>query len=227
MLPLPLTPPYLSKAAAFLLLLIAFMDNKAFGQKSYFTVRVSYSIRGSSPELKKGMTTSGYPDQPEGGWFLFGPPRDYPYAEKYPSVSIEWGKHTSERRSYSIEAGLEEPGKAGGYSRGGGGYFYINHMGWLLHPKINFHGPNASFGVGPALLHYTYNSNSRVLPGVGLSTDFFSNRSKKVKLTVFGALHLYTGFTTRTLPASYIGLEYKPVKVNPSNLQLGVAFRFH
>jgi len=224
------------KIRVLLLLLITFYSYTAFSQKGYFNIKLSYSIMGSSSQLKKGMIQSGYTGQPAGGWFIFGPPRDYPYGEKYPSVYLEYGKYVNEKRSFSLLVGLEEPGEAGGYSNATSSYFRVSHKGFLVNPKLNFHAATASFGVGPGLLIFQYNQTrrpdkntvySKLLPGLCLSTDLFSNSPKNFKFTVFGALNLYPGFKTKALASNDTGgLEYKPVKVNPSNLQLGFAFRF-
>ena len=205
-------------------------------KKDYFKFELSYPFAGTPRLIKKSFTDANYSDPTTIGF-----QEDYPNSSHYPSFSLEYGWFINAKTSVSIFAGLEEAGRARGYSSKKGGITY-NFTNWVVRPKINFHGKGVIFGLGPSGLlvnlntpesHPAKSSQSKFLPGLGLKLGSDSKKTKGFRMSVFAALNLYPTFETEILSYT-INMMGQPgpqtytfkAEVNPTNLQLGLGFQF-
>lgn len=201
------------------------------GQESYFSFKVSYPVIGTPRELKSGLREADF-----GNSTTVGFTQDFPYAVKYPSVVVEWGKYIKEKTSISVLAGLQEAGFVRGYNTNRGGIRF-NYTNWVVNPKLNFHRSAAILGLGPSALLLTYNRHhdyqsddykpTRVLPGVSLSAETVAKKKKGYRMGFFSALNLHPSFDIEpALIRSNSQVTTFRSRLNPSSLLVGLRLQF-
>ena len=199
-------------------------------QKSYFNVKVSYALFGTTRMLRAAMEHSGL-NQRATVLFVV----NYPRSSRYPSVMLEGGKFIGSKKSISALAGLQEAGWVKGYNGMNG--VRLDYANWILNPKINFHRSGAVLGMGPSALVLRYRKNkhdfgetyqqSKLLPGVSLFAESVSKKSKGFRLGVFASLNLFPTFEIKPVKIeSSTSSFYFESKINPSSLNLGFRFQF-
>jgi len=210
------------------LLVICMLHSKS--QKSYLKFKISYALAGTPRLLKSGMEDAGL-DQPATVGFV----TQYPRSAKYPSAVLEWGKFIKEKKSISVLAGLQEAGWVKGYNGMQG--IRIDYTNWIINPKLNFHVPGVTWGVGPSALLLQYKkdkhdfgekySQSKLLPGISLSAESVSKKSKGFRIGVFASLNLHPTFDIEpvTVQGNNTAFDFNS-KLNPSALNLGFRFQF-
>ena len=210
------------------LLVICMLHSKS--QKSYLKFKISYALAGTPRLLKSGMEDAGL-DQPATVGFV----TQYPRSAKYPSAVLEWGKFIKEKKSISVLAGLQDAGWVKGYNGMEG--LRIDFAAWIFNPKLNFHRAGATLGVGPSALLLQYKkskhdygenySQSKMLPGISLSAESNSKKTKGFRMGVFASLNLYPTFEIEPVPVEgYNTVFYFNSKLNPTALNLGLRFQF-
>ena len=206
-------------------------------KKEYFKFELSYPLAGTPRLIKKTFIDEHYSDPTTIGF-----QEEYPNSRHYPSFALEYGWFIKAKTSVSIFAGLEEAGRARGYSSKKRGITY-NFTNWIVRPKINFHGKGVVFGLGPSGLlvnlktpesHPVKSSQSKFLPGLGLKIGSDPKKTKGFRMSVFAAVNLYPTFETDilTYTVTPTGLPSFPqtytfkTDVNPTNMQMGLGFQF-
>ena len=194
------------------------------GQKSYLKFKISYALAGTPRLLKSGMKDAGL-DQPATVGFV----TQYPRSSKYPSAVLEWGKFMKEKVSISALAGLQDAGWVKGYNGIDG--LRIDFAAWIFNPKLNFHRAGATLAVGPSALFLQYKkskhdygenySQSKLLPGISLSAESISKKTKGFRMGVFASLNLHPTFEIEPIPVDgYNTSFYFNSELNPTALNL-------
>jgi hypothetical protein len=212
------------------LLLLFFCMLHSISQKSYLKLKVFYALAGTPRELKSGMEDAGLDQSATVGAVV-----TYPRSSRYPSVVLEGGKFINEKKSISVLAGLQEAGWVKGYNGMQG--IRIDYDNWIINPKLNFHRSAAILGVGPSALLLQYKkdkhdfgekySQTKLLPGISLSAETVSKKSKGFRIGVFTSLNLHPTFEIESVKVESNGTVFDfQSDLNPSALDLGLRFQF-
>jgi hypothetical protein len=200
------------------------------GQNSYLKFKIAYTIAGTSRVLKQSMIDQHF-DIDATAFIRV----EYPQLVKYPSATVEWGRHLDEKKSVSVLALLQEAGRVKGYNGNTG--ISIDYASWVLNPKFNFHGSGVILGVGPSALLVQYKrskrdagedySYSKALPGLSLSAETKRKKKKGFGVGLFAALNLHPSFDIKPIDVSSNSFSsYFTSRINPSGLNIELRFGF-